>query len=110
MSLLDGRQVAKVEVATLVPNAYNGGDITYASPVSVRCSVQPLSSDEATALGIQIDTAYTVFARRWPGGPYSRVTWDGRQWFQHGEAARRRMGRATQHDRAIILAQTAPVA
>ena len=93
-------------VAVLV---YNGRDVTYARPVSVRCSVQPLSTDEATALGVTINTACTVIARSWPGGPYSRVTWQGRQWYQHGETAQHRMSPRTAHDRAVVLAQTAVV-
>jgi hypothetical protein len=109
VSLLDGRHTVRLEVAKPQRNAYNGTDVRYAAPVRVVCSVQPLRAEEASALGVTPDTAYRVIARKWLGGPYSRVTFNGRPFFQHGETLHHTMSPRTAHDTAVILAQTAKV-
>ena len=110
MSLLDrGPHVVQVETATPGKGIYNERTFTYAAPVVVRCSVQPVRAEEAAVFGVTPDTAYRVRCRSWPGGMYSRVTWQGRTWFQHGETQHHTMSPRTAHDAALIVAQAAEV-
>lgn len=62
-------------------------------PVTVKgCWVYPISSEEAQALGEQVNTVYAVMAADLPGGAFSSVTWDGRSWEPLGEPLRYRSG------------------
>lgn len=110
MSLLDrGPHLVQVEVAHAGVDAYNDTKITYAEPVEVRCSVQPVRAEEAAGLGVTPDTAYKVLCRSWPGSIRSKVTWRGRTWFQHGETLHHGMSPRTAHDVAVIVALSAEV-
>ncbi len=112
MSLLDrGPHTVTLRLAVPVKGAYNETIRTYPDPLITvgGCSVQPLRAEEVTSLGLQVDTAYRVICRYWPGGPDSKVEWDGRTWFQYGETLHATTGRRTRHDKAVIVAQSAEV-
>jgi hypothetical protein len=85
---------------TLVPDG---------APVAVSCSARPLSADESTLLGLQADTVYEVSANSWPGGLYSKIAWDGRDWSQRGETKHHTRGVGTRRDTAVIVADSAEV-
>lgn len=79
-------------------------------PVTVTgAMVQPLTTTEASELGVRADTTLKVICRSWPGGIYSEVTWQGRALFQRGETRRHSIGRRTQHDTAVLVANSAEV-
>lgn len=110
MSLLDrGPHTVTVVPQIVVQDRY-GETTADGTPVPVRCSVQPMSADETSAAGLQVETAYRVIARDWPGGPYSRVEWDGRVWDQQGEPKRYGMSERTRHVDVVITARGAEVA
>jgi hypothetical protein len=73
-------------------------------PVEVECAVQPLSADEAERLGVQANTTMRIICRRWPYGPHTLITYNGREYEQVGEARQYRMSRRTAHDDVIIRA------
>jgi len=105
MSLLDrGPHTVLVELA-------QPGDAwtkqTYAPPVSMRCKITPLRAEDAAALGL--DTALRVTARAWPGGPRSRITWQGRYWYQRGETLSHTTSPRTRHDTATLVSNAAEV-
>ncbi len=72
------------------------------APVTVRCRVQPSTSEEAAALGYLDNTLYRVLARALPAGPWSRVTWSGRDWTVVGEPKHHNGSPRTRHDTALI--------
>lgn len=87
MSLLDGRHLLKVYPGKPGPPDRHGmRTYTWDAPVDVEANVQYLSSSERETLGVQVATVARVLAREWPGGPRTKVFWDGRWWEQNGEA------------------------
>jgi hypothetical protein len=77
------------------------GDDGYGTPTRVPgatptvvygCWVYPVSSSEAQALGEQLNTVYAVAADVLPGGAWSLIVWDGRNWEPLGEPLRYRSG------------------
>jgi hypothetical protein len=73
-------------------------------PIRVRCNVKPITAAEAEAYGITARETYRITARGWPGDHLSLVSYDGRDWDQHGEPQRHRMSPRTAHDVVIITA------
>lgn len=61
-------------------------------PVTVRASLQPVTSADALVSGQQVDTVYRVRPVRGtdiPFGAWDRVEWDGRTWDVMGDPTRR---------------------
>lgn len=77
-----------------------------ATPVYVRCRVQPVSADELAVAGQATDTTYRVIARDAPLGPWARVEWVGRTWDVVGEPQRYNGSTATRHVDALIRARS----
>ncbi len=76
------------------------------TPVAVRAVVQPLTAVERVDLGLATETTRKVLTpEHWPGGLHSRITWDGRDWDQVGEARTYVTGRRSQHDEVVIKAR-----
>jgi hypothetical protein len=94
VSLPNGGETVIFTVETVGDDSY--GTPTYVSggmAVAVSgCWVYPISSDEAQALGEQLNTVYAVLAADLPGGAFSSVEWDGRSWEPLGEPLRYRSG------------------
>jgi len=88
----------------------NDGD-----PVEVKgAQVEPVTTDEAQSLGLEMLTSYRVTCRGpWPerptdpGAVHSRITWNGREWDQRGEPRRYGRGRLTRHVVVFISARGA---
>lgn len=76
------------------------------SPVKVRGLMQPVSSEEAVALGQSVGTVYRLIARDLPGGAWAKVAWGGRTWDVLGEPQRRRYSAMSAHDSVLLLART----
>lgn len=81
-------------------------------PVTVQgVSVQPMTAEEQLAFRAEFDVAPATLVQRvigrgpWPGGPYSRVTFRGREYDQVGEAQVHSTGRRTGHFTAVIKAR-----
>lgn len=100
------------EVAVTPIKASDGpyGPEGHGEPVTVRCNVQPVSTEEAQDMGVSTVTAYRVKyfpgehgGMGWPGGPYSRVTWRGRVFEQRGDALVSSMSPRTAHVKIIIV-------
>lgn len=89
---------------------------TLGQPTTYRVNVQPVSTAEREALGLSVDTVYRV--KYWPqlhgnipwvGGAYSRITWNGREFDQHGEALLSSMSPRTGHVKILMTARTSEV-
>ncbi|WP_237211820.1 hypothetical protein [Rothia nasimurium] len=92
----------------------HGVEMVDGEPIEVPCFVQAVSAEELESEGLQVATAYRVFATAWPGGPYSTVIyegdlgqWPGRRWSQVGEARRFGHSSRTSHYSVIISAKDA---
>jgi hypothetical protein len=106
VSLLDrGPHTLVVTPKVEVTDRYGGTTYVDGDPVTVRGSVQPVSTEETEALGVQVDTTYRFIGRDWPGGIHSTVVWDGRNWDQQGEARRYGMSPRTAHVDVILTAR-----
>ena len=112
MSLLD-RGPFTVEVVTMTTVQDGMGSTLVPSiPVTVTgLQMQPVSSEEADALGTTALTTFRLIGRGpWPGGPHSRVTVTGgphsvgRMFDQRGEARLYGNGRLTRHVDVLITA------
>lgn len=68
------------------------------TPVSWRCSSQPISSEIASTLGFDFTTTRRFAGVDYPGGAMARIEWDGRTWEQIGEPKKHRMSPRTAHD------------
>lgn len=76
------------------------------APVQVRGIVQPISAEEAEALGQVVTTVYRLLCRSFPAGGFSRVEWDGREWDVVGEPARQRgVSMATRNVSVLLRAR-----
>lgn len=113
MSLLDsGPHSCLVQRMKAEADATYGGKVKVADGAPVVAAgvmVQPLTTTEAFEIGVRADTSWKVIGRTWPGGPYSEVTWNGRKLFQRGETRDHSIGRRTQHQSAVLVANTAEV-
>lgn len=82
MSLLDGGTVtAQVYVETEETDEYNNKVMVPSdTPTAVSGRLQPSTAAEDATEGQVSDTLYRFISRTFPGGPYSRVEVDGRDW------------------------------
>lgn len=87
-----------------------------ADSVTVRCNVQPVSAEESQALGLSTATVYRVKyfpgehgGATWPGGPYARITWRGREFEQRGDALESSMSPRTAHVKVLMVDVSAEV-
>lgn len=81
------------------------GSATYApdgDPILVRCVVNTVDSTEIEALGIQLEDAYRVICRRWPGDYRSLITWEGDEYEQVGNVRKYRNGMLSHHDDVLM--------
>lgn len=105
MSLLEGRHRLQVQTARRGGTSkYGNAQITYKDPVEVSGNVQAVSSEEIASLGMQTKSVYRVLARSWPGGPYSRIFWEGKMFEQRGEARWFTRSAATYHCEVLMVA------
>ena len=85
MSLLDkGEQTLDIYPEVLVTDDLGNEEWGPAEePVRIRASVQPVTSDELSAIGQDLVTTYRVIARTAPLGAWARVRWveDGGTWW-----------------------------
>lgn len=84
--------------------------------VTLSVNVQPLQSAEAESIGVSVSTSYRLkyFPNAhggvpWPGGAYSRITWQGREYDQVGEATLSSMSSTTSHYRVVMKARESQV-
>ncbi|ASU81408.1 hypothetical protein CDO52_00195 [Nocardiopsis gilva YIM 90087] len=80
-------------------------------PVRIRASVQPVTSDELSAVGQDLATTYRVICRSAPLGAWSRVRWvtnGGTWWDVIGRPRRYGMSRRTAHIDALIRERKDP--
>lgn len=108
MSLLDnGPDVLTVYPEVETTDAYgNVVRVPSTVPVTVRGRVQPASSDELTALGLVTETVVRFISRSFPGGPWARVEFDGREWDVVGEPRVHRGSPRTAHKTVYLKART----
>lgn len=106
MSLLDDDANETVLVWPEVAGTDVDGNPTRvpaSSPVTVRCRVQPLTSEETP--GDPLATVYRAVSRDWPRGAASRVSWDGREWDVDGEPKRHSGSETTRHVTVLLRAR-----
>ena len=87
-----------------------------ADPVTITCNVQPVSSTERQALGLETSTVYRIRyfpsahgQAPWPGGPYSLIEWQGRTYHQKGEALTSTMSPRTASVKILMVTQETEV-
>lgn len=97
MSLLDQPTDTVTVVPQMVANDAYGTPVagTPAAAVKVRCRVQPLVTLDQT--GQATYAQYRIVARSFPRGPFSKVTWNGRDWEIVGEPQRHNGSPRTAH-------------
>lgn len=112
MSLLDRGPHAVTVTPMVKVSDSMGTTIEPGTPVAVdNIAVQPVSADEAEALGVQARTSYRVIGRGpWPGGINSTVRVDagpyaGRTFDQDGEARIYGMSPRTAHFDVLITSR-----
>lgn len=74
--------------------------------VEFPCRTEPLSAEEAAALGngtADVERV-KVFAKDWPGSPIGVIEVAGQRWRQVGPAQRHRTGALTRHVTAVLEA------
>lgn len=108
-----------VHTVTVTPVLESDGpyaEETLGEPVTVRCNVQPVSAAERQDLGLTTTTAYRIKyfhpvhgGKPWPGGPYSKIDWQGRRFEQRGEALLSSMSPRTAHYKIIMVSQASEV-
>lgn len=110
-----GVHVVQVHRVTRSDSPY-GPEHHATDPVTVRCNVQPVSTEEAQALGLSVSTVYRVKywpgehgGAPWPGGPYSRITWRGRIFEQRGDVLESSMSPRTAHVKTLMVDVSAEV-
>jgi hypothetical protein len=110
VSLLDsGTDVLLVYVEQNVTDGRgNPIRVPAASATPVVGAVHPVTTEEATALGQTVDTVRSFTGKSFPGGPWARVHWDGRDWQVHGEPVFYRRGAATRHVSVILVFEGQP--
>lgn len=111
------RGVHEVQVRRVIEtDSPYGPERHVTDPVSVQCNVQPVSAEESQALGLSAATVYRLKyfpgehgGAPWPGGPYSRITWQGREYEQRGDALESSMSPRTAHVKVLMVDVTAEV-
>lgn len=94
MSVLD-RGNAELLVYPMVKATDPDGNEVWqpaADPVTVRASLQPVTSADVLVSGQEVDTVYRVRPVRGtdvPLGAWDRIEWDGRSWDVIGDPTRR---------------------
>lgn len=79
------------------------------TPVPVRGRLQPSTVDEASALGQVANTAYRFIARSFPGGPWARVEYAGREMDVVGEPRVYRQPGRTRHMTTYLASRGTPL-
>ena len=80
-------------------------------PIRITASVQPVTSDELSAVGQDLVTTYRLIARTAPVGAWARVRWvnaDGTWWDVIGRPRRYGMSRRTAHIDAVLRERKDP--
>ena len=120
------RGVHTVTVRPMVETVGARGGVVQSlgDPVEVQVNVQPVSTSEVESLssalgtvkGLSVGATYRVkyFPREhggvpWPGGAYSRITWQGREYDQQGEGLVSSMSSVTGHVKVIMTARSSAV-
>ena len=111
------RGVHEVQVRRVVQtDSPYGPERHVTDPVTVQCNVQPVNAEESQALGLSTATVYRLKyfpgehgGAPWPGGPYSRITWRGREFEQRGDALESSMSPRTAHVKVLMVDVTAEV-
>ncbi|MFC7330816.1 MULTISPECIES: hypothetical protein [Nocardiopsidaceae] len=113
MSLLDsGAEL--VEIYPQVLTTDDLGNEVWApadDPVVIRCSIQPVTSDELSAVGQDLVTTYRLIARTAPLGPWARVRWVNNAntwWDVIGTPRRYGMSPRTAHVDALLRQRKDP--
>lgn len=75
--------------------------------VEVRGWMQPVRAEELAALGQQARTTYKLIAAAVPGGAWSKVLWEGREYEPVGEPVEHGVGMTLAHS-TVLLAARAP--
>lgn len=111
VSLLDGRHTVTVTPKVAAgKDSVNGTRYVDGTPVLVKCNVQPIGTDEANNIDLQVHTVYRVVGRgAWPGGSKATISWNGRPFDQLGEALVYSMSPRTGHYELLMQAQEGPV-
>jgi hypothetical protein len=102
MSLLDRTpHTVQVQLRAIVEDTLRGKSLPLSdvgSPISVGCTVQPLSSTDLLVLGGNVgETQRNIISRTWPGDTNSVVYFDGFQWDTIGDPQHHHMSPATAH-------------
>jgi hypothetical protein len=107
MSLLDrGEQVLDIYPETTTTDDLGNVVVAPApEPVRITASVQPVTSDELSAVGQDLLTTYRLIARTAPVGAWARIRWvsDGGTWWDViGRPRKYGMSPRTAHIDAIL--------
>lgn len=111
------RGVHEVQVRRVIEtDSPYGPERHVTDPVTVQCNVQPVSAEESQALGLSTATVYRAKywpgehgGTPWPGGPYSRIIWRGREFEQRGDALESSMSPRTAHVKVLMVDVSAEV-
>lgn len=108
MGLLDtGNHVLEVYPSETQTDRWgNKVQVPSSTPVSVRGSVQPSTSNELPTQGQVAKTTIRFISRWFPGGPWARVHWDGRDWDVVGEPRTYSQTRRVGHTTTYLVART----
>lgn len=116
MTLRNGKHTVTVSTATTVQG--NRGQLVqqWSEGQTFQVNVQPLSSTEREAIGLAVETVYRIKyfpqqhgGKPWPGGAYTRITWNGREYDQLGEATISSMSERTGHTKILMRARSSEV-
>lgn len=103
MLIDNGPCTVMVQNRKSVRDEYGSADyVPDGDPISVRCVVHTVDSAELEALGVQLEDAYRVICRRWPGDYRSLVIWEGDEYEQVGNVRKYRNGVLSHHDDVLI--------
>lgn len=113
MSLLD-RGEETLDIYPEITTTDDLGNVVVApadTPERISAAVQPVTSDELSAVGQDLVTTYRVIARTAPLGPWARLRWvsDGGTWWDViGRPRRYGMSSRTAHIDALIRERKDP--
>jgi len=113
VSLLD-RGEQTLDVYTEVTTTDDLGNVIVGpaeEPTRISASVQPVTSDELSAVGQDLVTTYRLIARTAPVGAWARIRWvnaGGSWWDVIGEPRRYSMSRRTAHVDALLRERKDP--
>ena len=104
MTLYNGRHEVTLIQRTEQDDGIGGIEMIAADPVTIRCNIHPLSTEESEAYGLNLTDSYrlTTPAGAWPGQPHDQIIWENETYTQIARTRRSRLGTATQRDRVII--------